>query len=98
MFAARHTWRTGKIRRRSTSTFTLILTTPGVPSAAFTSMRIERVEQYPSQSPWHQLRVTCMNCSKKLIGGLDSIYADLDGEPFRAYLCTTCKIEESSNE
>ena len=40
----------------------------------------------------YRVYFTCVKCGKQMVlsKAEDPIYADLDGEPFKAYYCTKC--------
>jgi hypothetical protein len=50
-------------------------------------MRLEQMRFNPSGMPV----VKCAKCSEKIRPSyVDSMFADLDGEPFKAYYCAPC--------
>lgn len=50
-------------------------------------MNLQRLKRY-STPPW---RVLCIRCEEW--ESEDKCYADLDGEPFKAFYCETCYDE-----
>jgi len=49
-------------------------------------MRFEHVDPKPT------FTVICCDCNRTLQSDTESIFANLDGEPFRAYYCRRCMV------
>jgi hypothetical protein len=54
-------------------------------------MRIEKVDASPIFRTW------CIVCGRRLESDKEPIFADLDGEPFKAYYCAACNPEENGH-
>lgn len=49
------------------------------------------------KTPPH-FRAQCLQCRKMVDTDRINLYADLDGEPFKAYYCEPCKVERSESK
>jgi hypothetical protein len=49
-------------------------------------------------NPTPVFHVTCKGCGDRLWTNRDKVFADLDGDPFRAYFCGKCAGQVSRKE
>lgn len=49
-------------------------------------------------SPEPAFYADCIKCGRRMLSNRESMFADLDGEPFKAYYCQTCKASLTTSD
>ena len=44
-------------------------------------------------APLPTFRCVCITCGKAMLSSKEVVFADLEGEPFKAYFCARCASE-----